>query len=76
MADNKDARLTLLNQGPWGVLVTDWTFRSEPPPVDLSLLLAHTIYGRLETELTSLIVLFYFRYHNNIRLLRIRGKLN
>ena len=39
-------------------------------------LLAHTIYGRLEAKLTSLIVLFYFRYHNNIRLLRIRGKLN
>ena len=35
MADNKDARLTLLNQGPWGVLITDWTFRPEPPPVDL-----------------------------------------
>lgn len=76
MADNKDARLTLLNQGPWGVLITDWTFRPEPPPVDLSLLLVHTIYGRLEAKLTSFIVLFYFRYHNNIRLIRIRGKLN
>lgn len=44
-----------------------WTF---------GLLLAHTIYGRLEAKLTSLIVRFYFRQHNNIRLLRIRGKLN
>ena len=76
MADNKDARLTLLTRGHGGSLsligsqflsLLHWAF---------SECLVRTIFGKLRRKLTSFFVRFHFLYHNNIRLHNIRGKIN
>lgn len=76
MADNKDARLTLLTMVHGGSLsligfellrLLHWAS---------SQCLAQSIYGKLGRKLTRSSVQFHFLYFNNIRLHHIRGKID
>lgn len=67
MADNKDARLTLLTRGHGGSLSLIGSQLLSLLHWASSQCLAHSKYGKLGRKLTCFIVRFHFLYHNNIR---------
>lgn len=49
------------HQWPWGVLIPDWPFRSEPPPVGLQFTLGPYHIWQIEGKIDIFIMKSYFR---------------